>query len=73
MSIDQNDREMIERIIYKGTDDLSVAIARSLERLEERLDAVEARIYGRLVELQDRIEADQQDILDKLEAEKQPF
>ena len=48
MSLDQKDLESIERIIYKNGDDVAVSIARSFERLEERIDASEARLYSRL-------------------------
>lgn len=46
---------MIERVIYKHGDDIAVSIARSFERLEERIDAMEARIYGRLADVEDTI------------------
>ena len=49
------DLELIERIIYKGNDDIAISIARSFERLEERIDASEARIYSRLSELEDKL------------------
>ncbi len=47
------DIEVIERIVYKNSDDIAVAISRSFERLEERIDAVESRIYSRLAEIED--------------------
>jgi hypothetical protein len=56
MSLDQKDLELIERILYKNADDMAVSIARSFERLEERIDAAESRIYSRLGELEDRLE-----------------
>ncbi|HLH54373.1 MAG TPA: hypothetical protein VKY92_12235 [Verrucomicrobiae bacterium] len=56
MSLDQKDLESIERIVYKNADDIAVSIGRSFERLEERIDAAESRIYGRLAELEDRLE-----------------
>ena len=37
--ITQKDLEIIERIIYKNGDDVAVSIARSFERIEERIDA----------------------------------
>lgn len=43
--------EQIERVIYKNGDDIAVSIGRSFERLEERLDAAESRIYSRLTEI----------------------
>lgn len=64
MSLDQKDIELIERIIYKHNDDVAVSIARSFERLEERIDAGESRIYSRIAEVEDRIEASRQDTSD---------
>jgi hypothetical protein len=60
MSLEQKDRELIERIIYKSGDDVAVSIARSFERLEERIDATESRLYSRLAEIEDKIEANRQ-------------
>jgi hypothetical protein len=57
MAIDPKDLEQIERIIYKNGDDIAVSIARSFERLEERIDDAEARIYGRLGEIEDKLES----------------
>lgn len=56
MSLDQKDLELIERIIYKNGDDIAVSIGRSFERLEERIDAAESRIYGRLSDIEDKLE-----------------
>jgi hypothetical protein len=64
MSLDQKDVELIERIIFKHSDDVAVSIARSFERLEERIDAGEARTYSRIAEVEDRIEAGRQDTSD---------
>lgn len=58
MSLDNKDLELIERVIYKNGDDIAVSIGRSFERLEERIDAAESRIYGRLIELEDKLEYD---------------
>ena len=55
MSLEQKDLESIERVIYKNNDDVAVSIARSFERLEERVDASESRIHSRLSELEDRL------------------
>jgi molybdopterin/thiamine biosynthesis adenylyltransferase len=66
MSLDQKDLEILERFIYKSTDDIAVSISRSFERLEERIDASEARTYSRLAEIEDRIEASRQDTSDLL-------
>ena len=56
MSLEQKDLESIERVVYKNADDIAVSIGGSFERLEERIDAAESRIYGRLSELEDRLE-----------------
>ncbi len=66
MSLEQKDIELIERVIYKNGDDIAVSVARSFERLEERIDAAESRIYSRLSELEDKIETSRQDISDEL-------
>lgn len=47
--------EQIERVIYKNGDDIAVSIGRSFERLEERMDDGEARIYSRLTDIADEI------------------
>lgn len=47
--------EKIERVIYKNGDDIAVSIGRSFERLEERIDAGESRIYSRLSDIEDGI------------------
>jgi hypothetical protein len=57
MSLDQSDRELIKRIVYKNGGDIAEALGRNFERLEERIDAAEARIYGGLLELDHRLEA----------------
>lgn len=62
MALDQKDLEQIERIIYKSADDIAVSIARSFERLEERMDATESRLYSRIAEVEDKIEALRSDI-----------
>jgi hypothetical protein len=41
MPIEQKDLERIERIILRSTGDIAEAIGRSIERLEERIDAAE--------------------------------
>lgn len=43
-------------MIYKNGDDIAVSIGRSFERLEERIDAAETRIYARLAELVERMD-----------------
>ena len=66
MSLEQKDLELIERVIYKNGDDIAVSIGRSFERLEERIDAAESRIYSRIADLEDKVEASRQDLADTL-------
>lgn len=66
MSLDQKDIELIEHLLYKSSDDIAVSISRSFERLEERIDAGEARLTSRLAEIDDRIEAGRQDTSDSI-------
>jgi prefoldin subunit 5 len=66
MSLEPKDLELIERVIYKNGDDIAVSIGRSFERLEERVDAAESRIYSRLSEVEDKIETGRQDMSDSL-------
>ena len=47
-TLTQRDIELIERVIYKNADDIAVSIARSFERLEERIDATESRLNSRI-------------------------
>lgn len=54
-ALTQGDLEQIERIIYKNSDDIAISIARSFERLEECIDATEARLYSRLADLEDQL------------------
>ncbi|MBP6858467.1 MAG: hypothetical protein KBC33_01395 [Candidatus Pacebacteria bacterium] len=64
MSLDSKDLELIERIVYKNSDDIAISIARSFQRLEERIDGSESRIYSRLADLEDRIESSSLAVLD---------
>lgn len=66
MSFEQKDIDVFERLINRNSDDIAISIARSFERLEERIDAIESRIYVRLSELEDRVEASRQDLADML-------
>ena len=66
MSLEQKDIEVLERLIYKNSDDVAVSISRSFERLEERIDAAESRIYSRLADVEDKMESVRQDIADEL-------
>jgi hypothetical protein len=66
MALEQKDLELIERVIYKNGDDIAVSVARSFERLEERIDAAESRIYSRLADVEDKLESNRQQIEDSL-------
>jgi hypothetical protein len=66
MTLELKDIELIERVIYKNNDDVAVSIARSFERLEERICGAESRIYSRLAELEDKAEACRQDLSDDI-------
>lgn len=66
MVLDTKDIELIEQIVYKCSDDIAVSISRSFERLEERIDAAESRLYTRMADLEDRIEGSRQDIADEV-------
>jgi hypothetical protein len=54
MALEQKDLEQIEYLICKNGDDIAVSVARSFERMEERIDATESRLYQRLAEEEDR-------------------
>ena len=64
MALDKKDIEIIEQIIYKNADDIAVSLARSFERLEERLNAGEARLLTRMAELEDMVEGSRQSLTD---------
>lgn len=49
------DLEAIERFVYRNGDDMAMAISRSFERLEERMDAIESRIFSRLAEIENEL------------------
>ena len=66
MSLEQKDLELIERIIYKNADDIAISISRSFERLEERIDSAEARIFAYLSDMNDKIESGRQDFADMI-------
>lgn len=63
MALNQKDLEQIERIIYKNGDDICVANGRAFERLEERIEAAESRIYARMAELEDSMERARQELM----------
>ncbi len=68
MALEQKDIELLERVIYKSSDDVAVSIGRSFERLEERIDAAESRMYGRLAEVEDRIAACEHNLLQDMDS-----
>ena len=49
------DLELIERVIYKNGDDVAVSIARSFERLEERMESVQSSLLSRLTEIEKQL------------------
>ncbi len=67
MALETRDIELIERIIYKMGDDAAVSLARSFERLEERIDASESRLYTRLADVEDRVAGAEQQIHDDVD------
>ncbi len=67
MALDQKDLETLERLIYKNADDIAVSIARSFERLEERIAAAEHRLYGRLNEVEDTVNRFEDNLIERLE------
>jgi hypothetical protein len=66
MSLEPKDIELLECIIYKNANDIAISLSRSFERLEERVDALESRLYTRISELEDRMENNQRDISDTI-------
>jgi len=68
MSLESKDLELIERVIYKNGDDIAISIGRSFERLEERIDAAESRVYGRLIDIEDKIDKNHDEILEMIES-----
>ncbi len=63
MSLEQKDIELIDRLLYKNNDDLAASVARSFERLEERIDAAETRIYSRLADIEEKVERGQDGVV----------
>ena len=49
----QSDLKLVNDIIYKSADDICVSIARSFERMEERIEAMESRLYSRFADIED--------------------
>lgn len=67
MSLNANDLEQIERIIYKNGDDVAVSISRSFERIEERMEAFESRINERFTDLESVTALERADIIAKFD------
>jgi len=55
MALDPKDLELIERLIYKNADDSAVAITRSFERIEDRMDANESRVLLRMSAIEEKL------------------
>jgi len=55
MKLTKEDVDLIEGLVFQGADDLAVSIARSIERLESRIDHMETRLYRRIGELEQQI------------------
>ncbi len=68
MSLTQKDFELIEHLLYKNGDEMTISISRSFERYEERIDGIETRIYARLADLDEKVEDLRQVTTDMLEA-----
>lgn len=66
MALSKKDVETIESIIYKNADDTAVSIARTFERFEERLDALESRVSARIADVEDRLVGIRQNIEDRI-------
>jgi hypothetical protein len=66
MALDQKDIELLEKLMYKNSDDVAVSISRSFERLESRIEAVESRISCRIADTEDKLEGVRQDLADEL-------
>lgn len=45
---------------------MAVSISRSFERLEERIDAAESRLYSRFADVEDRLESNRQEHADEI-------
>jgi len=66
MPLEQQDLERIERVVYKNADDSAVSIDRSFERLHQRIDAAETRIYSRLADVEEQIESSRSALTDSI-------
>jgi len=45
-------RQCVDDLIFKAADEFGHLLARGFERLDERIDASEARFYNRLADLE---------------------
>ncbi|MEI6304833.1 MAG: hypothetical protein WCP09_02325 [Candidatus Taylorbacteria bacterium] len=68
MALEKRDIEIVESIVYKNADDIAVSIARSFERLEERIDSAESRLYSRMADIEDAV-TEVRDLLKEEEGE----
>lgn len=66
MSLHPKDIELIERVIYKNGDDIAVSVARSFERLEERIDATESRLYSRIADVEEKVGIEKGDVVKRI-------
>ncbi|MFA6459284.1 MAG: hypothetical protein WCV79_02735 [Candidatus Paceibacterota bacterium] len=55
MSLEPKDEEFIESIVRKACDDVVTSSVRGSERVEERIDGMESRVYTRLAEIEDQM------------------
>ena len=58
MALEQHKLERIERLVQKNGGDIAVAVGRGFEQLAEQIRDSEVRIYSRLAELEDKLEAE---------------
>ena len=65
-SLNNIDIEVIEKIIFKNSDDINNMITRKCERLEQRIDMIENRLTDRILTLSDNIETIRQELVDRL-------
>jgi len=66
MGLDQQDLQRIEQAIDRLGGDIAAAIGRGFERLENRIDATESRLYSRFAEVEERVEGSRQDLSDEI-------
>lgn len=54
-TLTEADMEMIGTEFYKHSDDMATYVARSIERIMQRMDDAETRFYNRLSDIEDKI------------------